>query len=95
MLGSDEGVPKEDLEVNSWEQVIARIKQASSAGQLYNANPASSGIVHFWRSQVLESLKQQKIAEPERPLTLWQREFPGFILKVTRLCQLASLSFLC
>ena len=73
LLGSDEGVPKEELEVTSWEQVITRIKQAGAAGQMFNDNPASTGTVHFWCSQVLESMKQQKACEPDRQFSLWQR----------------------
>jgi hypothetical protein len=82
-MGSDEATA-EEKEISSWEHLIAKVRSAARAGQLYNPDPSCSSTVHFWASQVVAALKTTQSNGQVKLVSAMAKTFPTFLLKATR-----------
>jgi len=79
-LRSEEGPEGEDLEAQTFEEILKKIKKAGAAGQLWNADNGASSTAHFWARQVVATLQASGAKEPAK-VALLKTHFPAFLLK--------------
>lgn len=57
LLVSEEHLPSEEVEAQTLEDLIQRIKKAAKSKLLYSEDPANSATVHFWCKQAVLAFK--------------------------------------
>ena len=86
ILNSDDQQPTDELEAQTLEDLIVRIKKAAKAKMLYSEDKTNSATVHFWCLQAVMALKTSgdgaAAGQTPAQMSIIKEHFPGYLLKV-------------